>query len=226
MVNGCCGASSAMRAWNSTCSRYVAELFAQLRRRRRCGPRRTARRSPRAGTGATSREFVRFPTVRRCAACPSSRRRRPVARRAAVSGAEISRSPAANRAVTAGWLGSDDSSTGASSPVCAGRAAGSDQGTATGISSVYCTSPVSSSIASTGTSDGRRGSNKTTVIASVTPPSTSVQVNSLYQFFLWFPVQRRHQVGHHLHQLESRSRGAPTPPARGMGTCTVEVVAR
>src|SRR5271163_836542 len=103
-----------------------------------------------------------------------------------VSGAEINRAPAANRAVTAGWPGSDDSNTGASSPACTGRAAGSDQGTATGISSVYCTSPVRCSMASTGTSDGRRGSNKTTIIALVAPHLTllvlKVQVDWLYQY--------------------------------------------
>lgn len=80
-------------------------------------------------------------------------------------GAEISRSPADSRAVTEGWSGSEDSNTGASSPVYAGRAAGNDQGTAIGISSVYCTSPESSSMASTGTSDGRRGSTRMTVMA-------------------------------------------------------------
>ncbi len=86
-----------------------------------------------------------------------------------VSGAEINRAPAANRAVTAGWSRSDDNKTGASSPECTGRAAGSDHGTATGISSVYCTSPVRCSMASIGTNDGRRGSNKTTIIALVPP---------------------------------------------------------
>jgi hypothetical protein len=35
---------------------------------------------------------------------------------------------------------------------------------------VYWISPVRCSIASTGTSDGRRGSNKTTIIALVAPP--------------------------------------------------------
>ncbi len=38
--------------------------------------------------------------------------------------------------MTAGWLGSDDSNTGVTFPACAERAAGNDQGTATGISSV------------------------------------------------------------------------------------------
>src|SRR5208337_1922158 len=74
------------------------------------------------------------------------------------------------------WSGSDDSSTGASPPECTGRAAGSDQGTATGISSVYCTSPLRNAMASTGTSDGRRGSNKTTIIALVAPHLTSLRL--------------------------------------------------
>ncbi len=88
----------------------------EVRRRCHCAPRRTTRRSPPTGSGAASRGSARSPTDRPCAACPSSRRHRPAARRACGSGAAISLSPAASRACTAGWSGSDDSSTGASSP--------------------------------------------------------------------------------------------------------------
>ena len=52
-------------------------------RHRRCGRRQTARRSLPAGNGAASRGSARFPTARRCAVCPSSRRRRAAAPRAA-----------------------------------------------------------------------------------------------------------------------------------------------
>src|ERR1700754_2219523 len=97
------------------------------------------------------------------------------------SGAAISLSPAAKRVFTAGCSGSDDSNTGASSPSYAGRAAGNDQGTLTGISSVYWTSPVSKSIASTGTSEGRRGSTRTTVMSPVAYHSLPHLRTSLYQ---------------------------------------------
>src|SRR4029077_18476664 len=56
-----------------------------------------------------------------------------------------------------------------------------DHGTLTGISSVYWTSPVSKSIASTGTSEGRRGSTRTTVMSPVSYQSLPHLRTSLYQ---------------------------------------------
>ncbi len=72
-----------------------------------------------------------------------------------------------------------------------GRAAGSDHGTLTGISSVYCTSPASRSIASTGTSEGRRGSTSTTVI-SPAACSSSLLFRSSPDSSLDHPAHRPH----------------------------------
>ena len=98
----------------------------------------------------------------------------------------------------------------------------------TGISSVYCTSPPSNSMASTGTSDGRRGSTRMTVIALLLWLGRSARVSAVISSSpCGFPSSASSKSATICTSSRSRMRGAPTPlPTRGIGTCTVEVVAR
>ena len=64
-----------------------------------------------------------------------------------------------------------------------------------------------------------------TVIAS---PSPRTRREGRYiNLALRSSVQRQQQIGHHLHQFQvADPRRADALPARGIGTCTVDVVAR
>ncbi len=150
-----------------------------------CAPHPTARRSPPAGYLRNESwvcSLSHGPAVRSLSIIATASTSRSPRRRVRRRNQPGSRRPTGP--VTAGWSGSDDSSTGASSPVCDRTRGGQRPGHRDGhLLGVLRPRRRGSSIASTGTSDGRRGSNKTTIIALARSSLVIAAggTNSLYQ---------------------------------------------